>query len=299
MICRSGLGTNDRYNRHVVHLSRVVRFCINDSPVANSPVDDQPSGSDRGHPPRHNRFSAWPPVRGFGRYYELHVRCAGEADPVTGYFLNISHIDRAVETRVLPHYEQVIAQSSEQPNPAADAALGALMRNTVALLQEPLGNSVTEARLDLTPYHNLTIRSREMDHVILRQQYEFAAAHRLHADALSDEENLAVFGKCNNPSGHGHNYRVEVAVRTPIQADGRLLPVERLDALVAREVVEKLDHKHLNLDVPQFAKVIPSVENIAKVIHEMLTEPVAGIGVELTEVSVWETGKTVCTYRGD
>ena len=66
-----------------------------------------------------------------------------------------------------------------------------------------------------------------MDHVLIRQQYEFAAAHRLHTDQLTKQENQQVFGKCNNPSGHGHNYRLEVAVKAPIDPDGHTTPVGR------------------------------------------------------------------------
>jgi len=138
-----------------------------------------------------------------------------------------------------------------------------------------------------------------MDRVILRQQYEFAAAHRLHVDELSDEENRAVFGKCNNPSGHGHNYRLEVAVAAPIDAEGRILDVELLDAVVDQTVIERYDHKHLSVDVPEFAGRNSSVEHIAQSIYRLLLDPIAGLGAALEEVRVWETSKTVCVYRGD
>jgi 6-pyruvoyltetrahydropterin/6-carboxytetrahydropterin synthase len=138
-----------------------------------------------------------------------------------------------------------------------------------------------------------------MDHVIIRQQYEFAAAHRLHVSGLSDEENRRVFGKCNNPSGHGHNYRVEVAIRAPIDAQGHVLPVEKLDATVDAHVIQKLDHKHLNIDVPRFADLNPSVESITREIYHMLQPGVRELGAVLEEVRVWETSKTVCAYRGE
>jgi 6-pyruvoyltetrahydropterin/6-carboxytetrahydropterin synthase len=172
------------------------------------------------------------------------------------------------------------------------------MRSVLTRLQPPLNHSVVRAKLCLTPFHSLEIERDAMDHVIVRQQFEFSAAHRLHVPSLSDEKNREVFGKCNNPSGHGHNYKLEVAVRAPIRADGQTLAVETLDALVDDAVIQKLDHKHLNADVPQFATLNPSVENIARVIFEMLESRVRDIGVELDAVSVWETGKTVCTYRG-
>jgi 6-pyruvoyltetrahydropterin/6-carboxytetrahydropterin synthase len=261
----------------MLELARTVRLCI--------------GGGTPGR--RHNNFSAWPAMRGLGRFYQLHVRCRGEADPVTGYFLNIKVIDRAVREHVLPYLESLIGDDAK----AADTAMGEMMRQIALRLQTPLDQAVRQARFDLTPFYSLTIGTDDMDHVIIRQQYEFAAAHRLHVDALSASENREVFGKCNNPSGHGHNYRVEVAVRAPIDPGGRVLAVEELDAIVDEHVIEKLDHKHLNIDVEQFKSLNPSVENIAKVIYGMLDGVIAG-KAGLHEVSVWETSKTVCTYRG-
>ena len=225
-------------------------------------------------------------MRGLGRFYQVTVTCAGEADAVTGYFLNIKQIDAAVRAQVLPHLAEVIERDGGM-------RLGEVMQQMLQRLQPGLGDTVETVRLELTPFYSLSIGSEDMDHVVLRQQFEFAAAHRLHVETLSDEQNREVFGKCNNPSGHGHNYRLEVTVRVPIDEAGNVMAVEQLDQVVNERVIERLDHKHLNLDVPQFQDRNPSVENIAKVIWGML-EP-ASLDVE--EVSVWETGKTVCTYR--
>lgn len=233
-------------------------------------------------------------MRGLGRFYQLHVTARGDVDPVTGYFMNIKHIDTAVRDHVLPYLAERVGDDAA----TADLPMGALMRSIVERLQPPLGQAVRFVRLELTPYLDLALWSDVMDTVVVRHQYEFSAAHRLHVDSLSDAENRRVFGKCNNPSGHGHNYRVQVAVRCPIDDAGRVIDADALDAVVDEHVIEKLDHKHLNLDVPQFADLNPSVEHIARVIHDMLAEPVRTLGVELLEVSVWETGKTVCTYSG-
>ncbi len=247
---------------------------------------------------RHNTYSGWPAMRGLGRYYELTVTCRGEADPVTGYFMNIKFIDEAVRDEVLPYLEDLLAS----PTPASDVPMGELMQRLHNLLQPPLGETVAALSLQLTPRYSLTIRSQAMEYVIVRQQYEFSAAHRLHVPTLSDQENQHIFGKCNNPAGHGHNYRLEVAVRAPITDDGETLNVAELDELVDREVIEKLDHKHLNRDVPQFHDRNPSVEHIAQTIWAMLADKISTIGPApgetLEEVRVWETEKTVCTYRG-
>lgn len=270
----------------MLELSRTVRFCLDDPPTpARAPA-------------RHNTFSAWPPMRGLGRFYQLQVVCRGEADPVTGYFINITHIDEAVRDSLFPAMNQAMAEYAAQGGTAA-APMGELMRRLARSFREPMQSSLWRLGLELTPYHSLQIETAAMDHVLLRQQFEFSAAHRLHVPQLSDEENRKIFGKCNNPAGHGHNYRLEVAVKSKIDARGHVVPVEAVDALVDEVAVQKLDHKHLNVDVPQFAKLNPSVENIAKVIFEMLAEPLEKkLGVELAEVSVWETAKTVCTYRG-
>lgn len=268
----------------MLELSRTVRFCL--APDATARGSSLAS-------PRHNTFSAWPPMRGLGRYYELRVRCQGQADPQTGYFINIKHIDQAVREQGLPILLQVMAQE-HTPD---DTALGHLMQRLIQALQPPLGHTVAALSLHLTPSLSLEIASHTMSTVTFRQQYEFSAAHRLHAPTLSDEENRQVFGKCNNPAGHGHNYQVEVALACPIDPQGHTFWPEDLDALVDAHCIEALDHKHLNLDVPQFAERNPSVEHIAEVIWEMLETPLSRLG-QLEAISVWETGKTVCTYRG-
>lgn len=232
-------------------------------------------------------------MRGLGRYYELLVRCRGEVDPASGYFLNIRHIDQAVRQAALPHLHAVAAA----PGGSSNAAMGSLMRRLLELLQSPLSGTVASLRLVLTPFHSLDIRSRDMDHVLLRHQYEFSASHRLHVPAWSDQRNAEVFGKCNNPAGHGHNYRLEVVVSAPIDPQGRVPDVGQLDALVDRHVIEKLDHKHLNTDVAEFRTLNPSVENIARVVHGLLAGPISRLSSKLVEISIWETGKTVCTYR--
>lgn len=262
----------------MVELTRCVRFCLNDGP-------DGGSG-------KFNTFSAWPAMRGLGRYYELYVTCRGEPDERTGYFLNIKAIDCAVREAVLPYLQGLVGPGMD----TSAVPMGALMQQMVERLQKPLKGSVIRVRLALSPFYQLQIRSKTMSHVILRQQYEFAAAHRLHVPELSEAENQRIFGKCNNPSGHGHNYQVEVAVKCPIAGDGHIMTVARIDELVDKVVLERLDHKHLNEDVPAFVHLNPSVENIAKVIYDWLVGPMKKLDLKLEVISVWETGKTRCTY---
>ncbi|MEM9418065.1 MAG: 6-carboxytetrahydropterin synthase [Planctomycetota bacterium] len=267
----------------MLELCRTVRFCLSPDP-----------GDD--HSPRDNTFASWPAMRGLGRYYEVQVICHGLADPQTGYFINIKQIDTAVREHVLPQLRQAIADEQA----AMDVGMGQLMRDLFTAIAPALNHTVHHFALQLTPTLALVIEKHAMNTILIKQQYEFSAAHRLHVSEFDDEQNRQTFGKCNNPAGHGHNYRVEVVVGAPIDAQGQTISPAALDAMVDQHVIEKLDHKHLNVDVPEFAEQNPSVENIVQVVWDYLTPGLTDLpdGTHLDEVSVWETGKTVCTYRG-
>ncbi len=134
--------------------------------------------------------------------------------------------------------------------------------------------------------------------VEVTQAFEFSASHRLHVPSMSAEENRQYFGKCNHPNGHGHNYQVEVTVaRKASGEDETVTSLPQFEAVVKREVIDRLDHKHLNIDVPEFATVNPSVENIAKTIWSLLAGKVSP--AELRRVRVWETAKTYAEYKGE
>ena len=232
-------------------------------------------------------------MRGLGRYYEIDVEVAGEPDPQTGYLLNIREIDLAVRDAGLA----VLEAAARDPRGAAATPMGTLMRELSLGVGRGLRVPIRSIELRLTPWLALGLRSGTMDEVTIRHSYEFAAAHRLHVPSLSDAQNRAVFGKCNNPSGHGHNYRVDVEARCPIDPQGHVLAVDRLDDAVLRSVIEPLDHKHLNIDVPEFKDLNPSVEHIARVVFRLAQGEVESLGCRLDAVTVWETPKTSCTYR--
>ena len=110
-----------------------------------------------------------------------------------------------------------------------------------------------------------------MFHVTRR--YQFAASHRLHAPQLGAEENRQLYGKCNNPFGHGHNYVVEVGARGPVDpVTGRAVDTEALDALVERQVLEAFDHRNLNTEVAAFRSLVPTSENLGLEIFRRLEE---------------------------
>ncbi len=105
----------------------------------------------------------------------------------------------------------------------------------------------------------------------LTRRYRFCASHRLHSPTLSDGENRLLYGKCNNPHGHGHDYSLEVVVAGPLDpATGRVAGVATLDRLVAGEVLSELDHRNLNEDVPGLAARVPTTENLAHFVREKL-----------------------------
>jgi 6-pyruvoyltetrahydropterin/6-carboxytetrahydropterin synthase len=107
------------------------------------------------------------------------------------------------------------------------------------------------------------------------RSYRFPAAHVLSSHALSDAENRRIYGKCANPAGHGHDYRIEVSLRGPLDArTGAIFPIERLDAIVRERVVDRLSHRLLN-DDPWFASAVPTAEQIALTVERELGAAVA------------------------
>jgi 6-pyruvoyltetrahydropterin/6-carboxytetrahydropterin synthase len=125
--------------------------------------------------------------------------------------------------------------------------------------------------------------------IALTRRYHFPAAHVLASPRLSAEENSRTYGKCANPAGHGHDYALEVTVAGPVDArSGRILPRERLDALVGERVLARFGHRMLNED-PAFRERVPTAENICAVIHDELAGPIGGAGARLVRVRLEET----------
>lgn len=135
--------------------------------------------------------------------------------------------------------------------------------------------------------------------VYISRRAEFCASHRLHNPTLSDEENCRIYGLCNNPHGHGHNYQVEVTVRGSVDPmTGMVMDLKVLKDLMDEAIIDKMDHRHLNLDVEHMRGVIPTAENIAVALWEMMASRLPG-NCELYEVRVWENERNVAFYRGE
>ena len=138
-----------------------------------------------------------------------------------------------------------------------------------------------------------------MPTVRITRRLHFSAAHRLASPDLSDDENRRVFGDCANPNWHGHNYELEVTVAGPVDPEtGYVMDLKDLKDLVNGRVVDDLDHRNLNLDVPWLEGVVPTTENLAVRIWERLAahipEPAA-----LDRVVLWETPRHWVEYGGE
>jgi len=131
----------------------------------------------------------------------------------------------------------------------------------------------------------------------LTRRYMFSAAHRLHSDQMSAEENRATYGKCNNPYGHGHNYTVEVTVSGRVdEQTGMVCNLVDLDGFVHREILERYDHRNLNL-LPEFADTVPTTENLCIAIYQILKRGFAKAHLE--KVRIEETMMNSFEYAGE
>lgn len=134
--------------------------------------------------------------------------------------------------------------------------------------------------------------------VTISRKAHFNAAHRLYRADWSDERNQQVFGKCNNPNFHGHNYELVVGVTGEIDPEtGYVMDIKDLREIIEQEVEVPFDHKNLNLDVPDFANLNPTAENIAVVIWNRIRKRISNDkGIE---VILYETPRNFVTYRGE
>jgi 6-pyruvoyltetrahydropterin/6-carboxytetrahydropterin synthase len=134
--------------------------------------------------------------------------------------------------------------------------------------------------------------------VYLTRKAEFSASHLYHNPEFSAEENQRVFGKCNNPHGHGHNYTLEVTVKGKVDArSGFVVDLKQLKEIMHREVLDAFDHRFLNKEIPEFFKTIPTTENLAIVIWQRLAPMLKA--AELHRVRVYETPDLFVDFYGE
>lgn len=145
---------------------------------------------------------------------------------------------------------------------------------------------------------NMKAVEHRLPRVRVGRRYRFSAAHRLHTDLLPPERNREVFGKCNNPFGHGHDYVMEVILEGEMDpATGRLVPLEMLDLFVKRVWLDQVNRRNLNLDLPEFAALVPTTENLAVVAARRLNAAwpqwFAGRSARIEKLRIWETPRNI------
>jgi 6-pyruvoyltetrahydropterin/6-carboxytetrahydropterin synthase len=257
-------------------LTRETRFAINTTP--DDQLDHAPS----------NSFGGYPSLTGLGYYFTLQTTLVGELDPGSRYLRNIKDIDTVVRQVAIPLV-------GDEVKAGTFGGGGGITQKLFNTLKDRWPNATLEClQLKISPYQAWEVRAKEVPMVRLSQKFEFSASHRLHNPALADAVNTQTYGKCNNPHGHGHNYELQVTVAGVPDAKGVIIDVPALERIVNSTVISKFDHKNLNVELPEFKDVIPTVENIAMTIFRLL-KPALG-GVKLASVTVWETPKTWCEY---
>lgn len=267
-------------------LSREVRFAVNLAP------DEQLAGRPT------NAYAGFPSLTGLGHYFTLAVTLQGELDEGSQYVRNIKEVDDVVRRLAVPRVERHVRERTFGGGGGVAAELFGLLRDAWP------GVALRDLKLNLSPFLAYAARPEarpdpnrpERTVVYLSQKFEFSATHRLHNPTLSDDANRDTFGKCNNPHGHGHNYEVQVTLAGDPDDAGVLVPVPAFERIVAETVIDRFDHKNLNVELPEFRESIPSVENIARAIYRLLKPRFADARGKLASVTVWETPKTWCEY---
>jgi 6-pyruvoyltetrahydropterin/6-carboxytetrahydropterin synthase len=262
-------------------LSRQVRFSINPF------LPEDSSGF--------NSYVSEPAGEGLSIFFELCVKLIGEADTATGFVINVSDIDRSVRKYVVPIFARQIRKDFREGKHIGFLGITKLLRSAWGQLADKFGTArLGELGLSLNPFRKVMIDSEDCEIGYFSEKFEFAATHKLWNDDFSDEHNRKVFGKCANPTGHGHNYILEVTIKRPV--DENSFCISDFEKVVDDEFIKLVDHKNLNMDVPHFARVIPTVENIAAFAWEKLAGRFCKAVLHC--VTIWETDKTCCSYYG-
>lgn len=241
---------------------------------------------------------------GHGHDYTVDVTVRGEVDPRTGMVVNISQLKPILQAVIVEPLDREFL-SIRHPVCRGNVPTS---ENLVRILWDGLEHALAAAhlpaqmhRLHLAENDVLSVDCCRRDSepmVLLTRSYEFCAAHRLHSPHLSDEENQALFDKCNNPYGHGHNYRVEITVQGDVDArTGLMVNLNDLDRIVEEEVVRRYDHRNLNAEAEEFRELNPSSENLVKVIWRRLERRL--LSPTLYKVCVRETDRNVFSYYGE
>ena len=273
-------------------LSRQVRFSINPF------LPNQSFGF--------NSFASEPAGEGLSIFFELGVELVGEVEPATGFVANVIDIDKSVREYVVPIFAERISEDFRRGNHIGLSGIAELLRLAWGQLADKFtAAKMSKLSLKLNPFRTVEVDCEDCKVIYFSEKFEFAATHKLWNEDFSAERNLEVFGKCANPAGHGHNYVVEVTVKTPVgkpspSVDERgkdSFHIGDFERIVNDELIQLLDHKNLNADVAEFSKTNPTVENIAAFAWGKLAGKFGEAALHC--VTVWETDKTYCSYYGE
>ena len=238
---------------------------------------------------------------GHGHNYILRVTLQGNVAPETGMVVNIQTIDRILKDIISEFDHKFInldhpAFSHRIPT---TENIVAYMRSRIIAALPPVGEPYCLYRVTLYEDPTLwsdSVSTQRETMAYLTKKFIFSAAHRLHSATLSAEANRQIFGKCNNPHGHGHNYELEVTVNGEIDSrTGMIIDLLYLMDSVQSQVLDRFDHKHLNHDTVEFRSLNPTGENITKVIWDILHPT---FGDKLVKIGLWETPKNYFEYYG-
>ncbi|WJI23871.1 6-carboxytetrahydropterin synthase [Thermosynechococcus sp. QKsg1] len=237
------------------------------------------------------RFGANSRFPGHGHNYELFVSMGGVVDDF-GMVLNLSDVKHIIRREVI---EPLNFSYLNEVWPEFQATL-------------PTTEHIARVIWDRLSPHLPLVRIQLFEHPRLWADYtgdpmeaylsvgaHFSAAHRLALEDLSYEENCRIYGKCARPHGHGHNYHVEITVKGAIHPrTGMIVDLIKLEEVLKEQVIEPLDHTFLNKDIPYFATVVPTAENIAIYIAQLLQEPIRQLGATLHKVKLIESPNNSC-----
>jgi 6-pyruvoyltetrahydropterin/6-carboxytetrahydropterin synthase len=236
-------------------------------------------------------FGACSRFPGHGHNYVLFVSIAGELDEY-GMVQNLSNVKRVIKEEVTSQldygYLNDVWQEFQQTLPTTE--------NIARVIWQKLAPHLPIVNIQLFEHPELwaEYQGNGME-ASLTVKTHFSAAHRLALPQLSLEENSEIYGKCARTNGHGHNYHLEVSVVGEIDSrTGMIVDLGALQKAIDEYVVEPFDHTFLNKDIPYFAEVVPTAENIAVYIAQLLQQPVRELGVELDKIKLIESPNNSC-----
>jgi 6-pyruvoyltetrahydropterin/6-carboxytetrahydropterin synthase len=243
-----------------------------------------------------NSYASKPSGEGVGIFFELAVELLGEVDADTGFVVNVLDIDKKVRKFVVPIFAERVRKQFRRGEHIDLPEIAELLELSKRKLASKFGEAaVNKLSLSLNPFRKVEINCEDWKMVYFSEKFEFAATHTLWNNRFSNKRNLEIFGKCANPTGHGHNYIIEITVKMPT-GESRFR-TGNFEKVVNDELIKRVDHKNLNVDVPEFSKTNPTVENIAIFAWNRLSSRFSRAVLHC--VTVWETDKTFCLYCGE